>query len=62
MDLTVGDLVEQLKNFPKDTEISFSGLDFYRLKMRGPKLLQFEFDQSVYRDSSGKVVVENHDL
>ena len=59
--LTVGELIQQLSVFDKDAEVSFSGLDFYRLKLRGEKLLQVEFNQSVYRNSEGLVVVENHE-
>lgn len=62
MTLTIGDLKEILSGFDNDIEISFSGLDFYRLKMRADKLVQVEFNQSVYKDSkTGKVIVENHD-
>ena len=59
--ITVGDLKRQLSLFDDDIEISFSGLTFYRLKMRGSKLVQIEFGQQVYRDDNGEVVVENVD-
>jgi len=37
------------------------GLDFYRLKIRGDKLVQVEFEQTVYKDpDTDEVVVENH--
>ncbi len=57
--ITVGELLDRLKHYPRDTRISFSGLDFYRLKQRGENLIQVEFNQVVYRDSEGRVVVEN---
>jgi len=57
--ITVGMLIEQLSIFDKDSEVDFSGLDFYRLKQRGPNLVQVEFNQQVYRDDQGKVVVSN---
>jgi hypothetical protein len=58
VEITVGEFVEQLKIFPKDATIGFGGLDFNRLKMRGPKLVQVEFVQLVYRDENGDMVVE----
>lgn len=59
--ITVGQLIDQLQAFPKDMLVDFSTLDFYRLKQRAPNLVQIEFDQSVYRDAQGRVVVENHE-
>jgi len=42
-----------------DDHISFSGLTFYRVKGRGEGLAQVEFNELVYRDESGRVVVQN---
>lgn len=43
---TVGDLRNQLKAYPDDFEIAFSGdLTFYRVKTRGEKLAVVEFDE-----------------
>ena len=62
MDITVGDLRKMLEGFNDDDELSFSGLDFYRLKKRGPDLVQVEFNQQVYRDrKTNKVIIENVD-
>ena len=41
-------------------QLTFSGLTYYRPKVRGEKLLQIEFNETVYLDSSNNVVVENH--
>lgn len=57
--ITVGDLKEMLELYDNDFEISFSGLDFYRLKTRGPKLVQVEFNEVIYRNSKGKMVLED---
>ncbi|MCY1699505.1 hypothetical protein OVA10_15775 [Lelliottia sp. SL45] len=57
--MTVGELLDQLQHYPRDTLLSFSGLDFYRLKWRAENLVQVEFNQAVYRDSDGLVIVEN---
>lgn len=57
--MTVGELLDRLQNYPRDTKIYFGGLDFYRLKWRGENLVQLEFNQPVYRNSEGHVVVEN---
>ncbi len=59
--ISVGQLRQELAGYPDDFEISFSGLDFYRVKTRGPKLLQIEFNQQVYRDDEGRVHVTNLD-
>jgi hypothetical protein len=59
MGITVGDMKRQLEVFNDDDELSFCGLDFYRLKRRGEGLVQVEFDQQVYKDSDGRVVIEN---
>jgi hypothetical protein len=61
MTLTIGELKEMIRLYDDDIEISFSGLDFYRLKMRGDKLVQVEFNQTVYKErETGNVIVENH--
>lgn len=56
--ITVGELLDQLKGLDRSTRISFSGLDFYRIKPRG-SILQIEFHQQVYLDDKGLVVVDN---
>ena len=60
--ITVGELRQHLEIFEDDIEVSFSGLTFNRLKLRGPKLLQIEFGQNVYRGDTGEVLVDNVDL
>ena len=58
--ITVGMLKQALEGIPDDHELDFSGLEFYRVKRRGPELLQIEFNELVYRDKeTGLVVVEN---
>lgn len=57
----VGTLLDQLQGLPRDTLVSFGGLDFYRVKRRGPELVQIEFSQSVYRTSEDLLVVEDHE-
>lgn len=59
MELTVGQFIEDLKNYDPDMVLDFSGLDFYRLKDRGG-CIQVEFGQTVYKNDDGKVIVENH--
>ncbi len=56
---TVGMLIELLSTFEKNMQVDFSGLDFYRFKQRAPDLVQCEFNQPVFRDSEGLVVVHN---
>ena len=57
--ITLGEFRQHLEAYPDDYEIYFSGLDFYRIKQRGEKLIQVEFNQQVYLDEQGNVVVEN---
>ncbi len=57
--ITVKELIELLKVEDQDKEIFFGGLDFYRLKDRGD-YIQFEFNQTIYQDEKGNVIIENH--
>lgn len=57
--ITVGELISHLKAFPLDFNIDFCGFNFYRLKQRGEKSIQMEFNQSVYVDKTGKIIIEN---
>lgn len=53
--ITVGELIDQLKAFPPDWELTFADeLTFYRLKRRGDALLQVEFNESIWKDRQGK--------
>lgn len=61
MKITVGELKRMLAVHNDEDELSFSGLDFYRLKQRGPDLVQVEFDQQVVTDDDGRVYIENFD-
>lgn len=58
--IDVGTLLDQLSGLPRDTRLSFGGLDFYRIKRRAPNLVQIEFNQSVYRTAEDLLVVEDH--
>jgi hypothetical protein len=57
--ITVEDLIKHLNGYPLHFKIYFGGLDFYRLKQRGENFIQMEFNQPVYLDAQGNVVVEN---
>jgi hypothetical protein len=57
--ITIGDLKEHLAAYPDHYSIDFCGLDFYRLKQRGEQHVQMEFNQSVYLNPEGRVVVQN---
>ncbi|WP_028886816.1 hypothetical protein [Teredinibacter turnerae] len=59
--ITVGEFKSQLESFNENDVLDFSGLDFYRLKKRGPELVQVEFNQTVYVNSEDKVQIENHE-
>ncbi len=62
MTITVKELIERLKIENPTSEVYFGGLDFYRVKRRGPDLVQIEFNQTVYDDKDGNVYVINHDV
>jgi hypothetical protein len=49
-EITVGGMIELLSGYPEDAVLHFEELDFYRLKIRGEKLLQVEFNEKVYED------------
>lgn len=57
--ITVGALKKMLSAYPDDWDLYFGGLEFYRLKDRGNHV-QVEFNETVYRDDQGRVVIENH--
>lgn len=58
--MNIGELKEQLADLEDDTEVYFGGLDFYRLKHRGDKLVHFEFNQTIYEDQNGQIFLENY--
>lgn len=59
--ITVGELIEHLQGHDPNAELIFSddALDFYRLKKRGPLLVQMEFDQLVYKDKEGNRILQD---
>lgn len=57
--MTVKKLIELLELEPPTNEVSFGGLDFYRLKDTGD-ITHVEFNQTVSTDSEGNVLVQNH--
>lgn len=56
--ISLAELREALSLYPDHYRVSFSGLDFYRVKERAPALIQIEFSQGVHRTAEGRVVVE----
>lgn len=57
--IKVGDLKQALSVFPDNWDLSFNGLEFYRLKARGPALVCVEFNENVSLDGDGNVQVDN---
>ena len=57
--ITIGQLRRELARWDDDDLISFSGLSFCRVNERGAHLAQVEFNEPVYLDESGRVVVQN---
>lgn len=57
----LGTLLDQLEGLPRETQVYFGGLDFYRVKRQGPNSVQIEFNQSVYRTGEDLLVVQDHE-
>jgi len=57
--ITVGQLRLALSAWEDDDLLSFSGLEFNRVKGRGDHLVQIEFMEQVFLDAAGRVVVQN---
>ncbi|MFZ1546848.1 MAG: hypothetical protein WAT12_07070 [Candidatus Nitrotoga sp.] len=57
--ITIAELKDHLAGCPDHYTIDFCGLEFYRLKQRGETHIQMEFNQQVYLNSEGLVVVDN---
>lgn len=57
MEITVGELIDQLRLHPRSAKVYFSGLDFYRVKERAPDLVQIEFNQLIERDGKGHIYI-----
>lgn len=53
------DLLKELNGWPEETRVGFSGLNFYRVKPRGPNMVNIEFNEHVYRDSKGELIAED---
>jgi hypothetical protein len=60
MEITVRELIELLRKEKQDSTVEFGGggLTFYRVKTRGSNTVQIEFNESVYRDKSGRLRAE----
>lgn len=58
--LTVAELIVHLQAHAKDKPVVFGcpELEFNRVKDRG-SVVQIEFNQNVYQDSTGTIVVES---
>ncbi len=57
-EITVGEFKELLDGYSDDTVLYFNGLDFYRLKLRGEKFLNVEFNQTIGADpDTGEIVI-----
>lgn len=50
--LTVGEMLDTIErwNLSRDTVFHFEGVSYFKLVMRGEKLLQIEWNESAYSD------------
>lgn len=55
---TVGELRKALAAYPDDWQVIFGcrELEFYRTKQRDTKLIQIEFNQTVYAREDGTII------
>ena len=53
-------LLDDLSVYDKNMEVSFSGLTYQRPKQQSDKLIQIQFEETVYRNSQNDLVFENH--
>jgi hypothetical protein len=58
MPITVGELRKTLENYPDDAEIHFEELTFYRVKQRGEKLVQIEFNEAIVGGNEATTIFE----
>ncbi len=60
--MTIGELKEYLEGYPNNHKIIFGddALTFNRLKRRGPKLVQLEFNEDVYRNEKEELIANDH--
>lgn len=58
--ITINRLLEELDGRDGQATLDFGGLAFVRIKQRSPTHFQVEFEQTVYLDDQGDVVVDNH--
>jgi len=56
--LTVGCLKDAIAGLDDDCEIGLGGLTFYRIKKRGENLAQMEFNEQVYVNDLGRIVID----
>lgn len=60
--VNLGLLRKQLEIYSDDYEVYFGGLEFFRPKEidQVNKIVQIQFNQTVYQDEQGNAVVQNH--
>ncbi|MAM56518.1 MAG: hypothetical protein CMN25_04205 [Salinicola sp.] len=59
MIITVGEFRKLLEAYDDQLELSFSGLEYHRLKQKGDKHLEVEFEEKVFRDKTGHVNIHD---
>jgi len=58
MNITVKELKERLDSYDDNATLDFSGLEFSRLKRRGPDRIQVEFNTLIARNRNGTLMVD----
>ncbi|WFF41480.1 hypothetical protein EVC62_08165 [Salinicola endophyticus] len=53
MIITVGEFKRLLDAYDDSLELSFSGLEYHRLKQKGDAHLEVEFEEKVFKDKQG---------
>mgnify|MGYP001178551276 FL=1 len=59
MIITVGEFRKLLEEYDDQLELSFSGLEYHRVRAKGDKHLEVEFAEKVFKDKVGHVKVRS---
>lgn len=59
MIISVGEFKRLLDDYDDDLELSFSGLEYHRLKQKGDKHLEVEFEEKIFKDKTGHTKIHD---
>ncbi|MDH4571760.1 hypothetical protein [Salinicola acroporae] len=59
MIINVGEFKRLLDEYDDQLELSFSGLEYHRLRQKGDKHLEVEFEEKIFRDKTGHIDIHD---